>query len=501
MIWFNTLARVIVMAFLSNLLAPCTLLILTSHAAARWPQFRGPNGSGIAEHDNPPIEFGPTTNLLWKVPLPSGHSSPCIWNDRIFLTSFEGGNLETICIRRSDGHLLWRRAVPAGPIESVHEFSSPAASTPASDGQQVYVYFGSYGVLAYDFKGKEAWALPLPKPANNFGTASSPILLGDLLLMLCDGSGGSSYLLAIDRTTGRTVWRKDRPLFTSNWSTPFVWRHDNLDEIVVPGSGRLVAYDPKDGTERWWVNGFPRVAILVPVSSPNLLFACVAGQGATADERFDLPDWATVIANYDKNKDAKLSPDELPPEFAWHLRKEVSKETPGNYFPMSSVIKWFDADKDGLCSEKEWLAAIAFVTENKSTMMALRPGGKGDCTETHVVWKSQRGLPELPSPIFHKGHLITVRDGGLVSCFEPETGRILYQERLGVTGQYCASLIAADGRLYAASVSGTIVTFTVGEVMEVLARNQLNERIVATPAIADDRLYVRTANHLYGFGK
>jgi outer membrane protein assembly factor BamB len=472
------------------------------HAAARWPQFRGPNGSGVAEQDKPPVEFGPSTNFLWTTSLPPGHSSPCIWDDHIFLTGLENGKLETMSLRRTTGRLLWRATAPAQKIEKVHEFSSPASSTPTSDGQRVYSYFGSYGLLAYDFDGKEVWKSPLPKPVNGYGTATSPILIGEHLLLLCDGSDGNSHLLALDRVTGQTAWKKDRPLFTANWSTPIVWRHDAQDDIVVAGSGRLIAYDPKDGAERWWVNEFPRIPICLPVLGGSVLFVCVAGQGLSADDKFDLPDWPTVTAKYDTNKDAKLAPGELPAEFALHLRKEVSKETPGNYFPMSTVIRWFDADKDGLCSENEWQAALAFVTENKSTLMAIRPGGKGDCTSTHVMWKSQRSLPEMPSPIYHEGRLFTVRDGGLVSCLDPKTGQVLYQERLGAPGQYCASLVAADGKLYASSVAGTVVVFKAGAAtIEVLARNALNERIVATPAIADDKLFVRTVNHFYAFGK
>lgn len=470
-------------------------------ASARWPGFRGLNGSGIANSDKPPIEFSLTTNFLWKTSIPAGHSSPCIWDEHIFLTCADNGQLETLCIRRSDGRILWRKQAPAEEIEKVHEFSSPAAATVASDGDRVYVCFGSYGLLAYDMEGDEVWKLPLQKPANNFGTASSPILSAELVIMLCDSNDGSSRLLAVNRGKGTVTWTKERPLFSANWSTPIVWRQKGVDEIIVAGSGRLVAYGANDGAERWWVGGFPRVAICAPVIGDNLLFAVVAGQGGGAEDRFDLPDWPTVIAKYDQNKDAKLSPGELPAEFALHFRVEVSKETPGNYFPMSTVIKWFDADKDGLCNEPEWRAALAFVTENKTTLIAIRPGASGDATATHVVWKTQRGLPEIPSPIFYQGRLFTVRDGGLVSCFEPKDGRIFYQERLGTLGQYSASLVAANGHLYAASVSGTVTVFKAGDALEVRARNQLNERIVATPAIADDKLYIRTAKHLYAFGK
>jgi outer membrane protein assembly factor BamB len=153
---------------------------LLCHAAAgaepaNWPQFRGPNGSGLSPDDQPaPLHFGPNTNRLWQTPLPRGHSSPCIWGDRIFVTGFDATNksLETLCLERVNGKILWRKTAPALELEkSLHEFSSPAASTPATDGARVYLYLGGYGALAYDFKGEELWKRPLPMPPKDYGNA------------------------------------------------------------------------------------------------------------------------------------------------------------------------------------------------------------------------------------------------------------------------------------------------------------------------------------------
>lgn len=487
---------------LSKFLATTFCLASLAQAAApAWPQFRGPNGSGVTERDRPPVTFGSNTNLLWRTPLPPGHSSPIVWGDRIVVTALEQGQLTTLCLDRRHGNILWRKPAPVEKIESVHEFSSPASSTPTTDGERIYVYFGSFGLLAYDFSGNQEWSAPLPLPKTGYGTATSPILFGDLVVLDCDGNEGNSYLLAVNRTTGQTVWKKDRPMFSASWSTPIVWEHNGLAELIVSGSGRLVAYNPKDGTERWWVNGFPRVPITLPVAGDGLLFACNAGQGLSLDDRIDVPEWTTLITKYDQNKDGKIAPAELPPDLALHLREEVSKDTPGNYFPFSTVIRWFDEDKDGLCSEKEWRSAQAFVTENKTTLMAIRPGGHGDFTNAGPAWKTQRTLPEMPSPLFYRGRLYLVKDGGVVSCLEPVDGRVIYQERLGAPGQYCASPVAADGKIFAASVAGTVVVFQAGDNMEILARNKLDERVLATPAIADHKLYVRTAKHLFAFGE
>src|SRR5688572_383867 len=127
-------------------------------AASHWPQFRGPGGTAVAETDaTPPTHFGPGTNVIWKTALPPGHSSPCIWGDKIFLTGLDQGKLETLCVSRTDGRVIWRQAAPVAKVEETHRIGSPAASTAATDGQAVYVYFGSFGLLAYDFDGTEHW--------------------------------------------------------------------------------------------------------------------------------------------------------------------------------------------------------------------------------------------------------------------------------------------------------------------------------------------------------
>ncbi len=177
-----------------------------------WPQFRGPNGSGhAAEGQNPPIKFGPEQNVLWKTPVPSGYSSPCIWGDKIFLTGFdkEKEELRVFCIERSSGKILWSQVVPAEQIEKVHSVSSPAAPTAAADGERVYVYFGSYGLLCYDFAGNRQWAVPLPVPRSRNGHSSSPIVLGESVV-LSRIVGNDSCVLAVDRQSGKTVWKQSQ---------------------------------------------------------------------------------------------------------------------------------------------------------------------------------------------------------------------------------------------------------------------------------------------------
>ena len=199
-----------------------------------WPQFRGPNSSGVGE-GKPPVQFGPSQKVLWKVAVGPGLSSPIVWNGRIFLTEFDPDQQAA----RHAGPRSAHRQDPlaahrsAGEIEKVHEISSPAGPTPVTDGERLYVYFGSYGLIAYDRDGNQQWERRLPLPENPYGAVASPIVAGELLVL--NHQGKDSYLLGVNRRDGRTVWKTDRSMFQYGWSTPVHWRHDGIDEIVVLG--------------------------------------------------------------------------------------------------------------------------------------------------------------------------------------------------------------------------------------------------------------------------
>ena len=266
----------------SCLLLVCLLtvsLVGQRATVAHWPRFRGPNGSGVSETDKPPTTFGPSSNRLWQAVVPPGHSSPTIWGDHIFVTAVENSTLVVVALRRRDGRLLWRRPAPSGQLEKVHPFSNPAASTPATDGQRVYTYFGSYGLLAHDFTGKEVWRKALPAPPTQFGAATSPIVFDGKVILQRDGNDGRSELLAFDARTGAPVWRTPRPLLRESWSTPIVWTHDGRDEIITVGSNRLVAYSSSDGAERWWVGGLTLQPITCAVLGEGLIFASATYSG------------------------------------------------------------------------------------------------------------------------------------------------------------------------------------------------------------------------------
>ena len=404
-----------------------------------WPQFRGPNSSGLGG-GKPPVHFGPGEKVRWKAALGPGLSSPTIWAGRIFLTEFDRTNkqLATLCIDRRTGKVLWRRSVAPEAIEQVHEISSPAASTPATDGERVYVYFGSYGLLCYDLDGNLKWEKRLPMPENPYGAVASPIVASDFLVH--NHQGKDAYLLAVNRRTGQMAWKTDRSLFRFGWSTPVYWRHDGVDEIVVLGGDfkpnqRLMAYNLSDGAERWWVAGLPPCGKSTPVVGDGLLF-------------FAAPD---II---------------LDPGFERSNPERASQ----------------------------------FYAKNAARVMAVRPGGTGELSPAHIAWSERKGVPGVPSPLYYEGRLYTFQNGGIVYCRAAKTGELVYSGRLGALGYYYSSPVAADNKIYIASADGVVVVLDAGDQLKILAANKIDGAILATPAIVGGTIYVRTESHLYAFG-
>jgi outer membrane protein assembly factor BamB len=468
---------VCVLCFAATTVIACNFI----HAASAWPQFRGTNCAGISDSDKPPVEFGPATNLLWKTALPAGMSSPCIWEDRIFLTGIADKKLRTLCVQRRDGKVLWRQFAPTEQLEEVNPDSSPASATPATDGERVYSYFGSYGLLAYEFNGREVWRKPLPLVISLNGSGTSPVLMDGLVIVNRDQEEGKSSLLAVDARTGKTVWETPRPKFVSSYTTPILWQRGAVKDVVLAGSLRVVGYNLKDGKERWSANGLEAISVCpTPVIGDGQLFAGSRSMGG-----MKLPSFASQAKEMDKNGDQKISFDE-------------GKGMMGS----KQVFNVIDENKDGFIAETEWDASVAMMSKGDWGIFALRAPDAGDVTSTHVAWKKNRGAATVPSPLFYRGRLYLIQDGGRLTCYRAKTGEALYeQERLEADGQYWASPIAADGKIYFASTRGNIAVIEDADTLNVLARNKLGERITATPAIADDKFYVRAANHLWAFGK
>ena len=453
------------------------MLICTGLGAApSWPQFRGPNCAGVADGEKPPVEFGPETNLLWKVAVPTGVSSPCIWGGRVFLTALEDNKLVTLGIDRRDGKVLWRQVAPAEKIEVTHREGSPASATPATDGKGVYSYFGSYGLVAYDFNGRELWRKPLPIGTVINGSGTSPAIIKDRLVVNCDQQDDKSFLMSVDPRSGKTLWETPRPGFMSGYTTPIVWG----DDIVIAGSLRVVGYGCYDGKERWSARGLEAISVApTPVIGEGRCYVMSRALGGSK-----LPTYSEMIAKVDANSDSKMSREEAPAYLRDHGGFNAT-----------------DANRDGQVDEQEWDRMTSMIYKGEHGIFALRTPGSGDITGTHVVWKNKRGVAPVASPLLYRGRIYAVQDGGRLTAYSPKTGDAIFeQERLNADGEYYASPIAANGHIYFASTRGTVTVITAADTVEVKTRNDLRERIQATPAIADNKLYVRSESHLWAFG-
>lgn len=464
---------------------PLTMLLSAASVAGvaladglEWPRFRGPQGSGVGTGTMPSV-FGPGTNELWRAVPPPGHSSPSISGGRLFLTGHRDGKLLTVAFDRASGRELWRRELPAGPIERGASLGSPATATAATDGERVYVYFGSFGLAAYTVDGNEVWRKALPVPVTQHGAGTSPVVAGRLLLLNCDQDVGS-YLLAVDARTGETAWKVERDGFRRGFGTPLPLPADQPEQVVVGGTLRMVSYNLKDGTERWSVRGLPNEMVSSPVEHKGQVVVAgwTAGSGVSRMPGFD-----GLLELGDANHDGKLTREEAPPG------------------PAKQHFPYIDADKDGLLTRGEYETIARIFDESRNVGLAVRTDGRGDVTETHVAWRVTRGLPYVPSPLAYEGRVFLVRNGGLASCFDAATGRIHYQEeRLGALGDYYASPVAAGGMVCMISQPGTAVVLRASDTLDIVSRNPLGEPVLATPALVDGVLYVRTTGTLYAFG-
>lgn len=463
------------------------IALITAHAAigaeSWWPQFRGPNSSGVSVSAQPPAEFAPGTNQLWKVSVAGGASSPCVWRDRIFLTAFDAGKLQTLCYQRSDGKLLWQRDARADTIEEYNtQEGTPATATPATDGKRVVSYFGSCGLLCYDLAGKELWQckLPVAQTAGGFGSGGSPLLVGGLVFVNRDQAKDSS-LLAVDLKTGKKSWETQRLDLSQSFGTPVFWKNDGTDEVVMSGSFKLKGYDPKTGAERWSLAGMPSFTCTTPVVGDGMLY--FAGW-APGKESGTVPTWEQ-FSQFDRNHDGAITPDEA--KGSW----------------LASFFKAFDVNGDGKITSEDVDLMKARMAKGDNVMVAVKPGGHGDLTAEKVAWKQTNGLPYVASPLFYRGRVYLVRDGGMVSSFDAATGSPYYQkERLDAIGSYYASPVAADGRIYFISLNGRVTVVAAGgEQPKILGHADFRERICATPALVEKSLYLRTASALYAFSQ
>ena len=460
-----------------------TVGTIITASAADWPAFRGPNSSGVGGNADLPVEFGPGKNQIWKTSLPPGHSSPVIVGSRIFLTAWEGEKLFTFALDSATGRILWRREAPRDRKQKLHEKNSPASPSAASDGSNVYVFFTDFGLLSYGPDGGERWRHPLPTFNNPFGQGASPVLTGDTLLLSCDQETGS-YFLAVHKDTGKTKWRVERPDYTRGFSTPVLWKPANGPlQALLAGSYRLTAYEVETGKEAWFVRGLTWQLKPTPVLDGDRIY--VLGWAGEADpgQQEQIPSFEESLAKLDKDKDGKLSQEEIG-------NPKLTKQ-------------WgeLDLDSDGLMGARDW-AMYQSKRAVVNGINAYKLGGAGDMTDRNHLWRYSRSLPNATSPLLYEGVLYMIKDGGILTSLDPASGNVLKQARLSAApGGYYSSPIGAGGRIYTLSEEGKLSVIRAGGEWEPLATHDFDESCHATPAIADGRIYVRTQSALYCFGR
>jgi outer membrane protein assembly factor BamB len=451
--------------------APATRAVLIATAVAAlstlgsaaatdvWPGFRGPNASGIADGQKLPDAWDGVTgkNVRWKVAIPGlAHSSPVVWNDRIFVTSAigsapgatfkpglygEGTASEdrtpqqwvVIAIDARTGKTVWQRTAYQGvPKEKRHIKATYANATPFTDGRYVIAFFGSQGLYAFDMSGRQVWKKDLgvldvgayDLPEYEWGTASSPIIYKNLVIVQCD-TQKDSFVMASDIRTGATVWRTARQELPS-WGTPTVFTPPagGAPELITNASNFIRGYDPMTGAERWRLGGSSKITAPTPIFSGD-----------------------TVI--------------------------------------------------------------VASGRAPERPIFAIRPGGSGDITppagapsNAHVLWRKTGRGSYMPTPLLYRDALYVLSNAGLIDAYGLSTGEEIYRQRVEHGGSgFSASPVAADGRIYLSSEDGDMFVVRAGSTFELLGKNPMGEPLMATPAIAGGTMYVRGEKHLFAIGR
>jgi outer membrane protein assembly factor BamB len=384
-----------------------------------WPRWRGPSGQGVVAGTGYADTWSATENIRWKTSIPGqGNSSPIVWRDRVYVTTAHDGGrrLSVLALNRVDGSRAWEAFAPDGRSGSGHHYKNGHASaTPSTDGARIYVSFGARGLMAFDMAGKLVWHQDLGAMEAYHGTAGSPLLYRDRVILYQDQFAGS-FIAAFDSRTGRQLWRKARNA-NVGWGTPIAVRVVDHDEIIVSGQQRVQAYSPETGAELWSCAGSTYEVIPTPVVGYGLIFCSSGRAGPT---------------------------------------------------------------------------------------IAVRPGGKGDVTSTHLAWTSPRGSPFVPSPILSRERLYMVNDmSSIATALEATTGKLLWQNRLGVAQRegFSASPVAVEGKIFFTNDDGETFVLRDSATFELLHVNRLGEGTLASPALVDGRWYVRTDQYLVAIGR
>lgn len=498
-----------------------TFSIFANVLAEDWTQFRGPNGSGVSASTGLPTEFGPEKNVVWKTPLPPGHSSPVLTKDRIFVTAYEkisqqkaesrssradGAQnahaklqaspiekeqykLLVICLDRAKGKILWQREVPRSVTGRLQNVNNPASPSPVTDGTNVYVFFQEFGLISFDAAGKERWRRPLG-PFNMFyGFGASPILVDDKVILPVDQDNPTSYLIAVNKNNGRVIWKVDRPVVISGYSTPIIYQpQQGPKQIVVPESFQLSAYSVADGKRVWWVRGL--ACEMKSIASNDGEYLYINGWGFPQNQpgqQVSTISWEEALPKYDKNADREIAKTEI-----------TGTEKMDRMLGMA--FEAFDMNRDEKLNPKDWEVFRAMMA-SENGLLSIKMGGQGDRTASAIRWRYTKPVPQVPSTLLYKNILYMINDSGVLLSFDPITGNVIKQGRLhGAIDKYFSSPVAADDKVFLIGQGGQVSVLKAAGEWEVLKVNELDDETFATPAIVDGRLYVRTRSALYCFG-
>lgn len=479
-----------------------TIFFCLPRVIADWPQFRGPNGSGLASDSNPPTEFGPDKNVLWKLDLAAGHSSPVVSGDLLFVTTFdeERRELRVVAIDRHRGKVRWERLVDVDEIEKGHPSFNPASSTPATDGERVVAYFGSFGLVCFDFEGRKQWEVPLPLTKSFAGNAISPVITKDKVI-LYRGNLVDHFLLAVDKRTGKKVWKTDQaePFQMELACTALPIIKDDL--LVLHGARSVQGFDLETGQQRW-ITKCATTATSTPLFAGGRVIVAAWNKMGEPALRPEFPTFSKLKSDSDANKDGVLDREEFPRIWIFHRPEGVEAPQNGASIRFASV----DRNKDGVINETEWQRQLNDLERFRRGyinhgLLSLPINGGGVLKDDEIITLETQGIPEVPSPVSDGRYVYLAKNGGQVTCIDLETGKRVYRKRTGGSGTHYASPIIANGHLYIADGRGRIVVMTIGASADLVATNEMEEGVYATPAVVNDCLYVRTFKHLYAFKK
>ena len=404
-----------------TLILGCVILAcsVTTARAEFWPCWRGPRGDGTCIEKNVPTNWDPA-GAIWKVELPGkGHASAIVWGSRVFTVTAlpEMRERVLLCLDRDTGKILWQQTVVRGPLEKLHKENSYASGTPATDGERIYVTFrvgDEIIVAAHDFaSGKQLWLVRPGTHDGGWGFSNEPVLYKDKVILDGDGKG-KSFLIALDRADGSTLWRVDRTNKGISYSAPLIRELAGRIQLIQCGDRCVTSFDPDTGRELWKVDGPSEEFVATPVYS----------------------------------------------------------ERAGLIFVSSSWPKRF--------------------------LLAIRPNGSGNVTQTHIAWQDTKGAPYVPSMIVADDYLFSVNRSGVAFCYEAATGEVLWQQKLG---RHHASPVLVDGLVFMINDDGEVNVIKPGAQFNRVAKYELGESCYASPAISDGQVFLRGFKHLFCIGK